>query len=62
MAPKMAEGKETQSDTATMFVVFDLLNLYIAYQEKYQKIQRFIAAGDFIYLITLNSKVLLSIY
>lgn len=59
MAPKIVEGKETQSDTATLFVVFDLLNMYIAYQEKYQKIQRFIAAGDFIYLITLNPKVYL---
>jgi hypothetical protein len=28
----------------------------VAFQEKYQKIKNFIPAGDFIYLITLNSK------
>lgn len=37
MAPKISEGKEAPSlsDTATTFVVFDFLNMYIAYQEKF---------------------------
>lgn len=36
--------------------IFDLLNNYIAYYKKYDKIQKFIPCGEQLYLITQNSK------
>ncbi|CAK82335.1 unnamed protein product (macronuclear) [Paramecium tetraurelia] len=45
-----------QVDQSVQLTIFDLLNNYIAYYKKFEKIQRFIPVGDYLYVITQNNR------
>ena len=51
IAPK---SDKEQVDQSVQLIIYDLLNTYVAYHKKYDRVQKFICAGDNLFLITTN--------